>query len=103
MKKKYIPPIIFCIYALLLGFTMLHHEMWRDELQPWGIVTHSNSFSDLIENKKYEGHPILWFAILWLVSKITIAPASIQVINYFFSLITAWIILFKSPFSLIQK
>lgn len=103
MNKKFILPVIFSLYAILLGLTICHHEMWRDELQPWGVVTHSKSFAELVENKKYEGHPILWFFLLWMISKFTEVPASIQAITFLVSLIAAWFIIFKSPFTVLQK
>ncbi|MEO6166568.1 MAG: hypothetical protein ABIO46_07390 [Chitinophagales bacterium] len=103
MKGKNILLLLFCLYAVLLAISIWNHEMWRDELQTWGIVIHSAGFSDLLENKKYEGHPILWFAIVWVVSKFTGALICIQVINYLFALITAWLIIYKSPFRVLQK
>lgn len=103
MPGKSFSYFLFGAYALLLGITLLNHEMWRDELQPWGIVTHSSSFQSLLSNIKYEGHPILWFAILWSTSKITSNPFSIQLINYVLSLCTIAIVVFKSPFSSREK
>jgi hypothetical protein len=103
MPGKSFSYFLFGAYALLLAITLLNHEMWRDELQPWGIVTHSASFQNLLSNIKYEGHPILWFAILWITSKIAPNPFSIQLINYILSLCTIAIVVFKSPFSAREK
>ena len=103
MKKRNPAVFIFCLYALVLGITMWFHEMWRDELQAWNIAISSARLTDLFHNIRYEGHPSLWFIILWFSSKISVAPETMQVINFLLSLTTAWLIVFRSPFTLFQK
>src|ERR1043165_8304564 len=103
MSRQRILPILFTTYCVLLATTLWRHEMWRDELQAWNIATTSASLSDLFHNFRYEGHPSLWFIILWLLSKVSHTPEMMQLINFVFAAITAWLILFRSPFSTLQK
>jgi len=95
--------ISFISYCILLAITLWRHEMWRDELEAWNIAVASSSITNLFDNFRYEGHPALWFIVLWVISKISIAPEMMQVINFLFAAITAGIILFKSPFSKAQR
>lgn len=97
------PLFIFITYILLIAIGLYHHEMWRDELQAWNIVLKSNSISDLFYNIRYEGHPILWFLIIWPFSKFTSSPYAIQIIHFCFSVFSAYLIVFKSPLNNLEK
>lgn len=103
MSHSRILRILFLVYCALLAITLWRHEMWRDELEAWNIATSSATIVDLFHNFRYEGHPSLWFIVLWLLSKISHAPEMMQVINFVFSGVTAWLILFRSPFTTFQK
>ncbi len=50
--------------ALLIFVGVYFHEPWRDEAQAVNIVTDSVGWWDLIQRIRWEGHPILWFAII---------------------------------------
>ena len=44
----------------LIGLpAILHHAMWRDELNVWLIVRDSQSLFELFHNIHYEGHPFV--------------------------------------------
>jgi len=94
---------IFIIYCILAGYTMFHHELWGDEIHSWNIAKASNSFFDLISNTRYEGHPPLWYVILWSISKFTHDPGSIQVVHLIIACTIVFIILFFSPFPISIK
>ena len=82
---------------------MIHHELWGDELHSWNIAKASNSFLDLISNTRYEGHPPLWYSILWLISKFTHNPVSMQFFQLVIVCTLVFLILFYSPFPLITR
>ncbi|HEY2726502.1 MAG TPA: hypothetical protein VGI61_04980, partial [Parafilimonas sp.] len=67
--NKKIEWIVFILYIIIVSYAMFHHELWADELHSWNIAKGSNSFFDLIRNTRYEGHPPVWYVILWIVSK----------------------------------
>jgi hypothetical protein len=77
--------------------------MWRDEIQAWNIVLNSISFSDLFTNIQYEGHPSLWFILLWLFSKFTTSVLALQWVNGFISCAVCFYIVFRSPFKIHEK
>ena len=82
--------MVFGIYAVLLAIVSWHHQMDKDELQAWLIARDSNSLINLFHNLRYEGHPMLWHLILFIPSHLSWNPVSMQIINYLFALITAW-------------
>ncbi|QWR78300.1 hypothetical protein [Candidatus Magnetomonas plexicatena] len=95
-KFAYILTSVFFILTLIL---ILHHAMWRDELQAWMIAASSNSFSELFQNIKYEGHPSLWFVILYLVKHVTTNPAAMKIVHLLIATASAFVFLKFAPFN----
>ena len=92
--------IVFFIVALL-GIS--NHEMWRDELQPWLVARDSHSVREFLVNVAYEGHPFLWYLLLYPVSAISENPFALQLFHLFIA--TGYIFVFNkySPFSFWNK
>jgi hypothetical protein len=83
----------FGVFNALLALITLHHEMWRDELQAWLIARDTHSLPQLLHALHYEGHPALWYLLLWIPSHFSPNPAGMQVVNFFISIGLAWLIL----------
>jgi hypothetical protein len=81
------------IFTTLLALLTWRHEMWRDELQAWLIARDSHSLRQLFHALHYEGHPSLWYLLLWIPAHLSPNPASMQVINGIFAVVLAWIVL----------
>jgi hypothetical protein len=71
----------------------LHHELWRDELQSWLVARDSHSLIELYRNCRFEGHPILWYFLLYLLTAVTHSLLALQLLNLFLG--TAFIFLFN--------
>jgi hypothetical protein len=82
---------------------MFHHEPWRDEIQAWLITTHSHSLIDLFENCKYEGHPLLWYLILFLPSRFSNDIIWMQFTSVLFAIWGVWLLLKHCPLPFGQK
>jgi hypothetical protein len=89
---------VFGLYVLITGYTMAHHELWGDEIHSWNIAKGSGSFIDLISNIRYEGHPPVWYVVLWAISKFTHNLAYVQTVHLVIALSIVFILLFLSPF-----
>lgn len=100
--KKY--PWSVIVTFLVLGLIgILNHSMWRDELNPWLIVRDSSSFTELIHNIHYEGHPVLWYFSLAVLRQIVDNPIIMQLFHLLIttsSIIVFWL---YSPFTQRQK
>lgn len=94
---------IFFLYIIISGFTILHHELWGDEIHSWNIAKASGNLSDLISNSRYEGHPPAWYIILWLISKFTNNPAYIQLVQFMLACSVVFLVLFYSPFPFLTR
>ena len=70
--------LIFLAAAL---FNVSHHVMWRDEIRWWQIATYSPTFRDMFRNMKFEGVPVLWYGIIWLLTKVSTNPLAMQFVH----------------------
>jgi hypothetical protein len=94
--------LVGVFFVVVLAKT-LNHAMWRDELQAWLIATHSNSITDIFHNTRYEGHPSLWFQILYGLSRFTTSPVAMQVLHVVIATFVILIVAMYAPFTRVQK
>ena len=81
----------------------MRHTMWRDELQIFQLGLGSSSLFELFDRLKYEAHGSLWDGLVWLVTRVTIDPAGMQVLQAVFAA-AVWIVIYRwSPFTRIEK
>ena len=83
--------------VVLLG--LLHHEMWRDELQTWLTTANSGSLRELLANMRYDGRPGLWHLMVYVAARFTEQPMAMQLVHLALATGTAWMILRHAPFS----
>ena len=81
------------LFAILLALITWRHEMWIDEAQAWLIARDSHSLPALFHALRYEGHPALWYLILYIPAHLWANPVSMQVINFVIALALAWVVL----------
>ena len=53
----------FFFLALILGYKLFFHELWKDEWQAW-LVARDMSIGKMLAFLNYEGHPSLWYLYL---------------------------------------
>jgi hypothetical protein len=100
---KYQPIVVTLIFFILGVIGIEHHELWRDEYQAWLIATDSNSLSDLLAKSRYEGHPLLWHIILFIVAKVVNTVTAMQYIHIVIATLSVWLINRYAPFSNFHK
>lgn len=93
----------YLVFLLIGGYTIAHHELWADELHSWNIAKGSNGFWDLINNRRYEGHPPGWYFICWVISKFTHQLMYMQLVHFVIAALAVFLVLFCSPFRLITR
>jgi hypothetical protein len=91
------------IFLFFCGLLLVHHEMWRDELQAWLIAKDSSSILNLFHNLKHEGHPYLWYIGLYLISRFTEQPFAMQLLHLIIATGVIYIFVKFSPFTKLQK
>ncbi len=90
------------VFIALVGINfwqMLHHEMWRDEIQAWLIATESKgSLSKLFSNMRFEPQLGLWHFLLWLLSLVSQNPILMQMFHFLCGTFAAALVMVYSPF-----
>jgi hypothetical protein len=94
---------VFVLYIITTGFIMANHEPWGDEIHSWNIAKASGNFAELISNTRFEGHPPIWYTILWTISKFSHDISSVQLIHLIIACSIVFLILFYSPFSITSR
>src|SRR4029079_3812082 len=85
---------VFILFIIISWITIANHEMWGDEVHSWNIAKGSHSFSDLINNTRYEGHPPVWYIILWSISKFTHDLNYVQGVHFIVAILTVFLLVF---------
>lgn len=85
---------IFAIYSALTLLAALNHEMWLDEAQAW-VILRDCPLSELPYRLNVEGHPPLWYLVLYPFVKLGFPVDYASLISWFFMAAGALILLFK--------
>lgn len=88
--------LAFLLYLFLSGYAIIYHEMWGDEIHSWNIAKGSEHYSDLIHNTRFEGHPPVWYTILWFISKCSHNLQYVQLVHWLIASTTVALLLFFS-------
>jgi hypothetical protein len=81
------------LFAGLLALVTVRHEMFGDEAQAWLIARDSRNLLELAQHLRYEGHPALWYLLLYLPAHLSAPLAWMHVLNYALSVTMAWLVL----------
>ncbi len=90
---------VLSVYILIASANIITHEMWRDELQVWFTNVESKNLQELMANLEYQGHPPLWYLMLYVLSRVTRNPAAMQALHLVIAVGGAYIFLRFAPFS----
>jgi len=96
------------IFATLIAsytfiFSFIFHENWMDETQAWLIVRDSHNLAALVHNLRYEGHPLLWYLLLYLPSHMNGSIYWMKFINAIIVFFICHLFVSHSPFNRIIK
>lgn len=91
------------LYVLMLACSICRHELWGDELHSWNIAKASSSYADLLQHIRYEGHPPLWYTLMWLLSKVTHQLAYLQLLQFSIACSYMLLLLRYAPFSRLTR
>lgn len=93
---------IFLVYAVLTFIGAATHELWFDEAQAWDIAR-DNDIKGIFRQLGYEGHPPLWYLILYIPAHIGLSCGVIPYISWFITGLAGALVLFRAPFNLITR
>lgn len=90
-------------FLVLFVVQLVHHQMWRDEVNAFALARASTNLRTLFHYIHYEGHPWLWYVLLWLVSKVTTKVVGMKVFQGFIGTGIYLMIGVASPFRRWEK
>lgn len=93
--SKYRFAISYTIVNFISIYFVLKHEVWRDEAQAWIIARDSRNLAELSANSAYEGRPLLWYLLLFLISRFTTEILYLKLFMILVNSLSYWIIFFK--------
>ena len=97
LRENWFLYLLLLVYVVLISVVISHHEPWADEAQAWLLARDSGPLELLFKNLHYEGHPGLWYLVLFLPSKL-LPYGSINVLSGLIATVGVYLFLRYSPF-----
>lgn len=101
MNEKKAHITLFSIFLLLSFSLLFFHELWRDELHTLIVINESNSLMDIFKNTRYDGHPLLWYYIVYVFKGVSLF--SYQIVHWMISIFGIGIFYFNSKIDIKWK
>ncbi len=95
--------LVLLAYVPVAIFAITHHEMWRDELHCWLVARDSATPWEVVRNRAYDGHPPLWYLLLWVLEKTTHDPRSMQIVHVGIAAAVVWVFASRAPFGRVVR
>jgi hypothetical protein len=92
--------IILCIWLSVVVFVETRHEFWRDEVRAFSLAREASSPLDLYNLIKYEGHPVLWYLLLFIGKSIVNTPLVLPITAIVIGFAAVAVLMFYAPFPL---
>jgi len=101
-EKKF-PPVLATGFFLAVLLQMSQHVMWRDEIRTWQVCRECSGPVALWQAMRWEGVPVLWYWIVWVLTRISSNPFLMQFTHALISTAVVYIVARWSPFSLASR
>jgi len=80
------------LFACLMIYGSYRHQLIFDEAQAWLIARDSHGLMDLFRHLRYEGHPALWYLLLYLPAHFSGNVVWMKAIHCALSIAMGWLI-----------
>ena len=94
-------PFLAALSITLVG--LINHELWFDEIQAWGRIIEAKSLFDLLAHLPYEGHPPLYYLLLYPLKWISTSVNLLKIFHALQIVLCLWLIHYKSKLNLEAK
>lgn len=78
--RGWVMAVAVALYAVLLGLGTWKHTFWRDEAGAW-LIGRDLGLTTMWHVVHYEGHPPLWFLVMYAIAHVTWNPEWIKLPN----------------------
>ncbi|MDB5257436.1 MAG: hypothetical protein JWM14_2131 [Chitinophagaceae bacterium] len=97
-QTTWISCLVTLVYFILSYTGILHHELWLDESHHYLLARNSHSLGELFYNARYEGHPLTWNLLLFVLTTFTHNPFYMQLLHIVISTAAVFLFLRYAPF-----
>lgn len=74
--------VVTLLFTVGLSAVHVRHEVWRDEAHCWSVGRNAAGLWDLmIGDRRYDGHPFLWYYAIYLASQISRSITMLHVLT----------------------
>lgn len=91
------------VYLALIFHAGVDHAMWRDEAQAWLIARDASGLGGLLDNLRYEGHPALWYAVLFVLTRFGDDPNLMLALNFVVMGCAAALVVWSMPLHIWER
>ena len=98
VKRALLAAAVLGLWLALVIFTATRHEFWRDEVRALSLARAAASPVDLYGLTQYEGHPVLWFLLLYIGKSVADIPLVLPVISIAAAFAAVAIFMYESPY-----
>lgn len=91
---------ILGIWLTVVIVTTTKHEFWRDEIRALSLARDAVSPLDLYGLTQYEGHPILWYLLLYIGKSIADTSLVLPIMSIAIAFVAVAVFMLLSPFEL---
>jgi len=98
-SPAFLPAVLALAFTVALGAVMSRHEMWRDEIMAWLLARDAATPWQVFSLIKYEGHPGLWYLLIWPLAHLSWNPAWMQALHALIAGAAVFVLLRYGPFS----
>ncbi|MEO6528332.1 MAG: hypothetical protein ABIP93_17055 [Gemmatimonadaceae bacterium] len=95
--------VVLGLFATFVTVLSALHEPWNGETQSWRLAIDSNGIVELFRNARYEGHPLLFHALLQLVGHLSRSWWAAAALHVVIACAAVFVILRYAPFSRLEK
>lgn len=92
--------LFLSIWLALVIYTETQHEFWRDEVRALTLAQEINAPADFYPLLKHEGHPVLWYFLLFLGTSIVNTPFWLPILAISIAFAAVSLFMFYAPFPL---
>lgn len=91
--------VIVVVWALLVGYLLLHHAFWRDEVRALSLALQGDTTWAMLRGLRGDGHPAVWYLLLRGAHTLLPTPAVLPLVSVSIALAAALLLAWRSPFS----
>jgi hypothetical protein len=89
---------VLLAFVTLVAMAVARHEPFTDEGQAWLLARDVSFFSLIFRHCAYEGHPCLWYLLLFIPAKLGLPYYTMNIISAVVATFTVFLLLWRSPF-----